>query len=70
VLIGLDFGLVTMAVGVVTDNGGTALIGSLASTISGIRRAGYVSLFYSSVGNNQISRGQRARFRRAARWSA
>jgi ABC-2 type transport system permease protein len=57
VLMGLDFGLITMAVGVVTGRRGTALgagaglaaasylVSSLASTISGIRPARYLSLF-------------------------
>jgi ABC-2 type transport system permease protein len=68
-LMGLDFGLVTMAVGAVTGRRGTALgvgaglaaasylVSSLASTISAIRPGRYVSLFYWSVGNDQISRG-------------
>jgi len=65
---GLDFGLVTMAVGAVTGRRGTALgvgtglaaasylVSSLASTISAIRPGRYFSLFYWSVGNDQISR--------------
>lgn len=69
VLMGLDFGLVTMAVGAATGRRGTALgagaglaaasylLSSLASTISGIRPGRYLSLFYWSVGNDQISRG-------------
>jgi ABC-2 type transport system permease protein len=69
VLMGLDFGLITMAVGVVTGQRGTALgagaglaaasylVSSLASTISTIRPARYLSLFYWSAGNDQISRG-------------
>ena len=68
-LMGLDFGLVTMAVGAVTGRRGTALgvgaglaaasylVSSLASTISAIRPGRYFSLFYWSVGNDQISRG-------------
>jgi ABC-2 type transport system permease protein len=72
VLMGLDFGLVTMAVGAVTGRRGTALgagaglaaasylLSSLASTISGIRPGRYLSLFYWSVGNDQISRGASA----------
>ena len=68
-LMGLDFGLVTMAAGAVTGRRGTALgvgaglaaasylVSSLASTISAIRPGRYFSLFYWSVGNNQISRG-------------
>jgi hypothetical protein len=57
-----------MAVGAVTDRRGTAPgtgagvaaasdpLGSLASTISGIRSGRYPSLLYWSVGNDQISR--------------
>jgi ABC-2 type transport system permease protein len=68
-LMGLDFGLITLAVGVVTGRRGTALgvgaglaaasylVSSLASTISGIRPARYLSLLYWSAGNDQISRG-------------
>jgi len=69
VLTGMDFGLVTMTVGAATGRRGTALgtgaglaaasylLSSLASTISGIRPARYLSLFYWSVGNDQISKG-------------
>jgi ABC-2 type transport system permease protein len=69
VLMGLDFGLITMAVGVVTGRRGTALgvgaglaaasylVSSLASTISGIRPARYLSLLYWSAGGDQISHG-------------
>ncbi len=69
VLMGLDFGLITMVVGVVTGRRGTALgvgaglaaasylLSSLAQTISGIRPGRYLSLFYWSVANDQISRG-------------
>jgi ABC-2 type transport system permease protein len=69
VLMGLDFGLITMAAGAATSRRGTALgigaglaaasylISSLASTISAIRPGRYVSLFYWSVGNDQISKG-------------
>jgi ABC-2 type transport system permease protein len=68
-LMGLDFGLITMAAGAATGRRGTALgvgtglaaasylVSSLASTISGIRPARYLSLFYWSVGNDQISKG-------------
>lgn len=68
-LMGLDFGLVTMAVGAATRRRGTALgvgaglaaasylISSLATTISAIRPARYLSLFYWAVGNNQVSNG-------------
>jgi ABC-2 type transport system permease protein len=69
VLMGLDFGLVTMAVGAATGRRGTALgvgaglaaasylLSSLASTISAIRAGRYLSLFYWSVGNDQIRSG-------------
>jgi len=69
VLMGLDFGLITMVVGAVAGRRGTALgagaglaaasylVSSLASTISGIRPARYLSLLYWSAGNDQISRG-------------
>ena len=69
VLMGLDFGLITMAVGAATRRRGTALgigaglaaasylLSSLASTISWLRPGRYLSLFYWSVGNDQISRG-------------
>ena len=69
VLLGLDFGLAAMAAGAITGRRGTALgvgaglaaasylLSSLASTIPGIRPGRYLSLFYWSVGNDQISRG-------------
>jgi ABC-2 type transport system permease protein len=69
VLMGLDFGLITMTVGAATRRRGTALgvgaglaaasylLSSLASTISWLRPERYLSLFYWSVGNNQISKG-------------
>lgn len=69
VLMGLDFGLITMAVGAVTGRRGTALgtgaalaaasylLSSLASAISGIRPGRYLSLLYWSAGDDQISRG-------------
>jgi ABC-2 type transport system permease protein len=68
-LMGLDFGLITMAIGAATRRRGTALgtgaglaaasylLSSLATTISGIRPGRYLSLFYWSVGNDQISNG-------------
>jgi len=68
-LMGLDFGLITMAIGAATGRRGTALgiasalaaasylLSSLAATISAIRPGRYLSLFYWSVGNDQISRG-------------
>jgi ABC-2 type transport system permease protein len=69
VLMGVDFGLITMAIGAATGRRGTALgtgaglaaasylLSSLASTISAIRPGQYLSLFYWSVGNDQISKG-------------
>jgi ABC-2 type transport system permease protein len=68
-LAGLDFGLITMAAGAATGRRGTALgigaglaaasylLSSLANTITGIRPGRYLSLFYWSVGNDQISKG-------------
>ena len=68
-LMGMDFGLVTMAVGALTGRRGTAigagtalaaasyLISSLAPVASWIRPGRYASLFYWSVGNSQISGG-------------
>jgi ABC-2 type transport system permease protein len=70
-LMGLDFGLLAMTVGALTGRRGTAigagtalaaasyLISSLAPVASWIRPARYVSLFYWSVGNSQISSGVR-----------
>jgi beta-exotoxin I transport system permease protein len=68
-LMGLDFGLVAMAVGAVRGRRGVAigavaalaaasyLISSLASVASWIRPLRYASLFYWSVGNSQITAG-------------
>ncbi len=68
-LMGLDFGLVTMAIGALTGRRGTAigtgtalaaasyLVSSLAPVTSWIRPGRYASLFYWSVGNSQISGG-------------
>ena len=68
-LMGLDFGLVTMAVGALTGRKGAAigagtalaaasyLVSSLAPVVSWIGPGRYVSLFYWSVGNSQISHG-------------
>lgn len=69
VLMGLDFWLVTMAIGAATCRRGTALgigaglaaasylLSSLASVISAIRPGRFLSMFWWSVGNDQISRG-------------
>jgi ABC-2 type transport system permease protein len=68
-LLGLDLGLITMAIGAVTGRRATALgagtavaaasylISSLAPVVSWIRPARYLSLFYWSVGDDQITRG-------------
>ena len=68
-LIGMDFGLVTMAAGALTGRRGTAigagtalaaasyLVSSLAPVASWIRPGRYASLFYWSVGNSQINHG-------------
>jgi len=68
-LMGLDFGVVTMAVGAATRRRGTALgvgaglatvsylLSSLAATIASVRPGRYLSLFYWSVASDQISKG-------------
>jgi beta-exotoxin I transport system permease protein len=68
-LMGLDFGLITMAAGALTGRRGTAigagtalaaasyLVSSLAPVAAWIRPGRYASLFYWSVGNSQISGG-------------
>jgi ABC-2 type transport system permease protein len=68
-LLGLDFGLVTMAVGAATGSRATAigvgtavaaaayLVSSLAPVVSWLHPARYLSLFYWTVGDNQISDG-------------
>ena len=72
VLMGLDFGLIAMAAGAATGQRGTALaiggglaaasylLSSLAATVSWIRPGRYLSLFYYSVGNGQITKGASA----------
>lgn len=69
VLLGVDFGLVAMAVGVSTGRRGTAigvaaalasasfLLASLAPVVSWIRPARVVSLFYWSVLDDQVGKG-------------
>jgi beta-exotoxin I transport system permease protein len=71
VLLGLDFGLTALAIGAGTGSRTLAvgactalaaasyLIGSLAPVVSWIHPARYVSLFYWSVGNDQIAHGVR-----------
>ncbi len=68
-LLALDFGLVTMTVGALTGSRATALgagtalaavsylIGSLAPVVSLIHPLRFISLFYWSVGDNQIGDG-------------
>jgi ABC-2 type transport system permease protein len=70
-LLGLDFGLMAMAIGARTGSRAAALgtgaalaaasylLGSLASVVSWLHPARYASLFYWSVGNNQITAGAR-----------
>ncbi len=69
VLMAVDFGLFTMTLGALTGSRTTAvgivttlaagsyLISSLSPVIAVIRPARFASLFYWSVGNDQISRG-------------
>jgi ABC-2 type transport system permease protein len=68
-LLGVDFGLCALAIGSITGNRGTALgvtavlaaasylVSSLAPVIGWIRPARYSSLFYWSVGNQQLANG-------------
>jgi beta-exotoxin I transport system permease protein len=68
-IMGLDFGILAMAIGALTGKRGTAigvattlaaasyLVSSLAPVASWIRPARYASLFYWSVGNNQTTGG-------------
>lgn len=68
-LLGVDLGLVALAVGAATGRRGTAigvasalaaasyLINSLAPVVTWIRPARFVSLFYWSVGNTQLTVG-------------
>jgi ABC-2 type transport system permease protein len=68
-LMGLDFGLVSMAIGAIRGRRGVAigaattlaaasyLVSSLAPVASWVRPLRYASLFYWSVGNNQITAG-------------
>ncbi len=69
VLLGVDFGVLALAVGCATGSCGTALgvaaavaavsylIGSLAPVVDWIRPARFVSLFYWSVGDQQLANG-------------
>jgi ABC-2 type transport system permease protein len=68
-LLGLDLGLITMAVGALTGKRGTAigagaalaaasyLVSSLAPVVSWLRPARYMSVFYWAVGNGQVTGG-------------
>ena len=68
-LMGLNFGLITMAAGALTGRRGAAvgagtalaaasyLVSSLAPAVPWIQPARYASLFYWSVGNSQINQG-------------
>jgi len=69
VLLGIDFGLLALAVGCATGSRGMALgsaaavaavsylIGSLAPVVAWIRPARFASLFYWSVGDQQLADG-------------
>ena len=69
VLLGVDFGVLALAVGCATGSRGTALgvaaavaavsylIGSLAPVVDWIRPARFASLFYWSVGDQQLADG-------------
>ena len=68
-LMGLDLGLVAMAVGAVTGRRGSALgigtaiaaasylVSSLAPVVSWLEPAKYASLLYWSIGDNQLGTG-------------
>ncbi|HVC71287.1 MAG TPA: ABC transporter permease subunit [Acidimicrobiales bacterium] len=68
-LLGIDFGLVALTVGAATGRRGTALglasaiaaasylVSSLAPAVAWIRPARFASLFYWSVGDNQLTSG-------------
>jgi ABC-2 type transport system permease protein len=68
-LLGIDLGLVALAVGAATGRRGTALgvasgiaaasylVSSLAPVVEWVRPARFASLFYWSVGNNQLNSG-------------
>ncbi|HEY6468606.1 MAG TPA: ABC transporter permease subunit [Candidatus Dormibacteraeota bacterium] len=71
-LLGVDFGLCALAIGSITGSRGTALgltaalaaasylVSSLAPVIAWIRPARYLSLFYWSVGDQQLANGATA----------
>ena len=68
-LLGIDFGLLALAIGAGTGNRGLALgiastaaaasylVSSMAPVVSWLNPAKYLSLFYWSVGNNQLQNG-------------
>ncbi|MGO8872442.1 MAG: ABC transporter permease, partial [Acidimicrobiales bacterium] len=68
-LLGIDIGLVALAVGAVTGSRGAGigvatavaaasyLVSSLAPVVNWVRPARFASLFYWSVGNNQLTAG-------------
>lgn len=68
-LLGIDFGAITMAIGGFTGRRGTAigiatalaaisfLLNSLAAIASWLHPARYLSLFYWSIGDNQLTKG-------------
>jgi len=68
-LLGIDLGVITMAIGATTGRRGSALgiggaiaaaaylISSLAPAVSCIRPARFVSILYWSVGNDQLAHG-------------
>jgi ABC-2 type transport system permease protein len=64
-LLGIDFGLLALAIGAGTGNLGVAstvaaasyLVSSMAPVVSWLDPAKYLSLFYWSVGNNQLQHG-------------
>ena len=68
-LLGIDFGLLALAIGAGTGNRGLALgvastaaaasylVSSMAPVVSWLDPAKYLSLFYWSVGNNQLQDG-------------
>lgn len=68
-LLGIDFGLVAMAIGAVTGSRGTALgiasalaaasylVASLAPVVSWLHPARYTSLFFFAVGDQQLQNG-------------
>jgi beta-exotoxin I transport system permease protein len=68
-LLGIDFGLLALAIGAGTGNRGVALgvastvaaasylVSSMAPVVSWLDPAKYLSLFYWSVGDNQIENG-------------